>query len=174
MYTFTHIISTATLERRYETIAIVHIDTVCARCDSGQGHSQIFLFLFSHTHTHTHTHTTPLGVYFSSRSSYVNKNDNILITDIGEGDCGALLCHTDLNECCHDRALGQWLYPNGSAVGTRSGRQEFYIDRGPSVVRLNRRSNAASTIAMGQFCCVVPDATSTSTTICINVVGKCH
>ena len=67
-------------------------------------------------------------------------------------------------------ALGRWLYPNGSAIGTRSDGQDFYIDRGPSVVRLNRRSNATSTT--GLFCCEVPDATSANTRICMNVVGK--
>ena len=41
-------------------------------------------------------------------------------------------------ECCHDGdtpvgvgALGQWLYPNGSAVGAMSDGQDFYIDRDP-------------------------------------------
>ena len=67
-------------------------------------------------------------------------------------------------------ALGQWVYPNGSVVGTRSNGQDFYVDRGPSVVRLNRRSNAVSTT--GLFCCEVPDATAKNTKICVNVVGK--
>ena len=115
-----------------------------------------------------------IGVYIFSRGSYIKENSNIFITDIGEGDCGSLLCFTDLIECCHERLLGEWIYPDGSDVETRSGSQEFYIDRGPSVVRLNRRSNASSTIATGQFCCVVPDATSTITRTCINVIGKLH
>ena len=127
---------------------------------------------------HMHT-TSSIGVYFSSRSSYVNENSNILLTDVGEGDCGALLCYTDLTECCSDSdtpvsgigALGQWRYPNGSAVGVMSDGQDFYVDRGPSVVRLNRRYNATSTT--GQFCCEVPDATSTPIRSCVNiVVGK--
>ena len=107
----------------------------------------------------------------------MTNNSNILITDIGEGDCGALYCYTDLIECCHDSdtpvgvgTLGEWLYPNGSAVGARSDGQNFYVDRGPNFVRLNRRSNATSTT--GRFCCEVPDATSTNTRICVNVVGK--
>lgn len=123
----------------------------------------------------------PQGTFFSSKGSYVNPNGNIVITDIGEGDCEALLCYTDLLECCQDGnteigvgTLGEWFYPNGSVVGTRRDRQEFYVDRGPSVVRLNRRSNATSTT--GWFCCVVPDVTSTRTRICVNVhvAGKHH
>ena len=51
-----------------------------------------------------------------------------------------------------------------------SDRQDFYVDRGPSVVRLNRRDNAISTT--GQFCCEILDATSTNIRICVNVDGK--
>ena len=90
-----------------------------------------------------------------------------------------MLCFTDLIECCRDsdtpdgvRALGQWLYPNGSVIGTRSDVQDFYIDRGPSVVRLNRRSFSNATSTTGLFCCEIPDATSISKKICTNVVGK--
>ena len=120
-----------------------------------------------------------LGVYISSRNSKINTNSRIFITDIGEGDCGALFCYTDLIECCCDSdtpdgvgVLGQWLYPNGSVVGTRSDGQDFFIDRGPSVVRLNRRSSSNASSTTGLFCCEIPDATSTITKICTNVVGK--
>ena len=105
-------------------------------------------------------------------SNYAN-NSNIHITDIGEGDCGALFCYTDLTECCRDSdtpgALGQWYYPNGSAVGVISDRLDFYVDRGPSVVRLNRRNDAISTT--GQFCCEILDATTTNIRICVNIDG---
>ena len=101
-----------------------------------------------------------------------NNNSNIRITDVGVGECGALLCFTDLVQCCNDSdtpigvgALGQWLYPNGSAVGVKSDGQDFYIDRGPSVVRLNRKNNVTRT--SGQFCCAIPDATFTNITICM-------
>jgi hypothetical protein len=122
----------------------------------------------------------PAGVFLSSRGSYVSKNSNIFITDIGEEDSGALLCYTDLNECCHngnttigDGTLGQWFYPNGSVVGTRNSDpgRDFYVDKGPSVVRLNRRLSNATSSTTGRFCCVVPDATSTKTRICINIIG---
>ena len=141
--------------------------------------SSAFLTKCIHTNMHMHTCNSPIGVYFSSRSSLVNANSNILITDIGEGDCGALRCYTDLSECCGDSdtpdevgALGQWIYPNGSVIGTRSDGQDFYVDRGPGVVRLSRRSNATATT--GQFCCELPDATARNTRICLNVVGQSH
>ena len=118
-------------------------------------------------------------MHLSLRGRRYGNNSNILIPDIGEGDCGALSCFTDLIECCRDSdtptgisVLGQWLYPNGSAVGVMGGREDFYIDRGSSVVRLHRRINVMS--PTGNFCCEVPDATSTNMRICINTqaVGK--
>ena len=108
----------------------------------------------------------------------MNNNSYILITDITEGNRGALLCSTDNTECCRDIDTptavnrGQWLYPNGSLIGTNSIGQGFYVSRGPGVVHLNRRNNAISTSRSGLFCCEVPDATSANTRVCVNVIGK--
>ena len=71
-------------------------------------------------------------------------------------------------------ALGNWLYPDGSVVrtlATFNSRPDrgFYRNRDRSVVRLNRRKNATVAAVIGQFCCKVPDATSSWVTICINV-----
>ena len=107
------------------------------------------------------------GVYLSLGSG---NNSNILISNIGEGDSDALLCYTDLTQCCRDvdgMALGEWFYPNGSEVDVSLSGSDFYRNRGPSLVRLNRRNNATS--PKGQFCCVVPDATSTNVTVCANL-----
>ena len=99
---------------------------------------------------------------------------NILITDIGEGDDGALLCVTDLIQCCRGvdapsgvGALGQWFYPDGSFVQVNGSGDDFYRDRGLNIVRLHRRNNVMSPI--GQFCCVVPDTTSVNRNTCINI-----
>ena len=62
------------------------------------------------------------GVYLSLRGRSYGDNSYILITDIGEGDDGDLLCFTDLIQCCRDddtssgMALGEWFFPDGSAV----------------------------------------------------------
>ena len=117
--------------------------------------------------------TAAPGVYLSLRGRSYGDNSYILITDIGEGDDGALLCFTDLIQCCQSSdtsigtALGEWFFPNGSAVPVGGARGDFYRDRDASVVRLNRRNNATS--PMGQFCCDVPDATSTSMRVCANI-----
>ena len=65
------------------------------------------------------------------------------------------------------RALGEWFYPNGSLVHVKDNGDDLYRDRGLGIVRLNRRNNAIS--PTGQFCCVVPDATFTNKTTCINI-----
>ena len=120
-------------------------------------------------------HVSTAGVYLSLRGRNHGNNSNILITDIGEGDDGALLCFTDLIQCCHnddtsgETALGEWFFPNGLAVQIHSAGGDFYRTRGPSVVRLNRRSNA--TIQTGTFCCEIPNATSTLMRVCASI-GK--
>ena len=110
------------------------------------------------------------GVYISRGNG---NNSDILISEIGVGDDGALLCYTDLTQCCRDEhsssgmAVGEWFYPNGSEVTISASGDDFYRNRGPSLVRLNRRNNATS--PEGQYCCVVPDATFTNVTVCANL-----
>ena len=97
----------------------------------------------------------------------------IPISEIGEGE-DAVLCFTDLRECCRNRdtlgnmVLGNWFYPNGEEVKTKShSNQGFYRNRDHSVVRLHWRENI--TAPTGQFCCKVLDATHQTVTVCINV-----
>ena len=85
-------------------------------------------------------------------------------------------CITDLMECCHGQdtpgvggALGVWLYPDGTDVGIQGSSDDFYRDRGPRVVHLNRRNNALS--PTGLYCCEVPDAGNSQQRVCANV-GK--
>ena len=117
-----------------------------------------------------------LGVYLKSNCKIFTETGSIiLISDIGVGD-DALLCFTDLQECCRSDQTpgtggpqGNWLYPNGSRVlSSRDSHHGFYRNRDRSVVRLNLK-NATVTAVIGQFCCEVPDATSSPVTICINV-----
>ena len=120
-----------------------------------------------------------LGVYLKSNCKIYTKNGSIIpISEIGEGS-DALLCFTDLQECCRSdqlqvpgtgRPRGNWFYPNGSRVlSSKDSHHGFYRNRDRSVVRLNLRINATMAAVTGQFCCKVPDATSNNVTICINV-----
>ena len=116
------------------------------------------------------------AVHVILRGRVYSNNSDILITDIGEGE-NALLCLTSLIQCCRDsdtpsgeEVLGRWLYPNGSTIGEMSKGEDFYTDRGSSVVRLNRRNNVTS--PSGRFCCEIPDASFTETRICMNAFSE--
>ena len=113
-------------------------------------------------------------MYLTLEGQHYGNGSHILIGEIGEGDGTALLCVTDLVQCCRGDdtpgeggPLGEWLYPNGSLVRLSGSNDDFYRSRGPGSVLLNRRNNAMSPI--GLFCCVVPDASSTDKTTCINI-----
>ena len=105
-------------------------------------------------------------------TSYSN-NSNILITDIGQGNGGALCCITDLAECCKmgqttiTKALGDWFSPNGEVVGLNKTNQTLYKNRDHSKVCLHRKIDSISPV--GKFCCEVPDATYTNITVCVNL-----
>ena len=111
--------------------------------------------------------TKLIGVYLSLRNEVKSNNSNVLITDIGEGDDEALLCYTDLSQCCRSSSLGEWFYPNGSAVDVSDSGNNFYRNRDQSVVRLNRRNNAVS--PTGLFYCEVPDALPVNIKVCANI-----
>ena len=89
------------------------------------------------------------------------------LEDVGEGD-NALLCTTANTACCSRiespgaAILGQWFYPNGSAVADRivdaqGDMWEFYRTRGPSIVLLNRRRGGVT----GIYGCLIPDTLNT-------------
>ena len=106
-------------------------------------------------------------VRFSLNGTIYQNNSLVNLEDIGEDD-DALLCTTANTACC-SRAespgaaiLGQWFYPNGSAVADRivnieGDEWEFYRTRGPSIVRLNRRRGGVT----GIYGCLVPDTLNT-------------
>ena len=119
------------------------------------------------------TELSSTGVYISLRGKTYPQNSNILITDIGEGDSDALICHTDLAQCCrlhqtiNGSRLGEWFYPDASTVNNQVSSETFYRSRDSSVVLLHRRGSTTS--PTGQFCCEVPDASYALITTCINL-----
>ena len=114
-----------------------------------------------------------IGVYIRLNGTSYPNNSNIVITDIGQGEDGALYCITDLIECCQKNQTttgttrGEWLDPNGEEVGLISTNETFYKKRGRSKVYIYRR--AGSILPVGKFCCEVPDATYTDITVCVNI-----
>ena len=102
--------------------------------------------------------------------TYLN-NTIVLMSDIGEGD-DALLCVTDSSDCCQSStgARPEYYYPNNTLVSLRASGDSLYRDRGPQVVRLNRRNNVLS--PTGRYKCEIPDSSGALQSININVIGK--
>ena len=93
--------------------------------------------------------------------SYVN-NSVLNLLDIGEGG-SALICQTDSTQCCRGTdnpnggtPLGNWFLPNSSQVRNSDVGGDINMDRGASVVRLNRRNSVTS--PTGVYRCEVVDA----------------
>ena len=106
----------------------------------------------------------------SLNKTIIANKSNISITGIGEGDGEALLCFTDLHQCC-DGADGRtpegWYFPNGSAVGGQHSGNDLYFSRGPSVLRLHRKNNV--TMPDGLFHCLIRDASGIIQNVYVNV-----
>ena len=104
--------------------------------------------------------------------TYLN-NSVVAINDIGEGD-NALLCMTDKPDCCSPLngtiAQGEYYFPNNSSVPNGHNKNNsLYRNRGPQVVRLNRRNNVLS--PTGVYRCEIPDSSGTNRSIYINITG---
>ena len=148
------------------------------------GHTNPFSFVALHAFP---SFSGAGDVRFALNGTIYQNNSLVALEDIGEGD-DALLCVTNNTMCC-GRAqspgqgiLGDWFYPNGTRVPNRLiyygyyYRQayynthiwEFYRNRGPSVVRLNRRRGGVN----GIYRCVIPDTAGVDQTIYIGVYGK--
>ena len=104
---------------------------------------------------------------------YANNNE-VLLTEIGEGD-NALLCVTNNTQCCRGSdndggALGWWYFPNGSTPrGSASGNSVFR-SRALGVLQLNRRNNAQS--PTGVYRCEIPDASGSNQNIFVGVISN--
>ena len=101
--------------------------------------------------------------------TYLN-NSIVAINDIGEGD-SALLCVTDKPDCCKPpdgTAQGEFYYPNRSAVSP-GNTNPLYKNRGPQVVRLNRKINVLS--PTGVYRCEIPDTNGMNGILYINIIN---
>ena len=108
---------------------------------------------------------------FILRNQFYGNNSVVAVTDIGEND-EALLCYTNSTACCRNNlretnSTREWHFPNGSVVGMNDNGDDFYGNRGPSVVRLNRRNNAL--MPTGVFRCEVPDANGSSQSLYVGI-----
>ena len=91
------------------------------------------------------------------------------MTDIGEND-KALVCVTDHEQCCQSYRVGEWYYPNNTRVSTLGSGLDFYRNRGPQAVRLNRRNNALS--PTGHYQCRIPDTNGVFQTLIAYIISE--
>ena len=99
-------------------------------------------------------------------------NSIVAINDIGEGD-NALMCVTDNTECCKPPSgplQGEFYYPNNNLVNNQASGNSLYRNRGPQMIRLNRRSGSVPTLT-GRYRCEIPDSSGRMQNININVTG---
>ena len=110
-----------------------------------------------------------LSVNFMLGGQTYPNNSIFLITDIGQ-ESTALMCVTDREGCCQTVRAGEWHYPDNTQVPNLSAGLDFYRNRGPQAVRLNRRNNALS--PTGKYYCRIPDASGTLQTLVANIISK--
>ena len=76
----------------------------------------------------------------------------VFLDDVGEHNTQSLLCLTNQTNCCDHRSIGEWYFPNETKVPNFDDPWEFYTSRGPSVVRLHRRTGGV----IGIYHCKIP------------------
>ena len=111
-------------------------------------------------------------VRFSLNGTIYQNNSIVTLENIGEGG-DALLCITDITDCCRPpasyNAIGNWFFPNGSRVPSSGNQWDIHRTRGQSVVLLHRRRGGAD----GIYRCEIPlpqsDAEDVTQTIFIGV-----
>ena len=101
--------------------------------------------------------------------TYLN-NSVVAINDIGEGD-NALQCVTDKPDCCKGNATGQgqFYFPNNSRVKGIASSDSLYRNRGPQVVRLNRKNNVLTPTEI--YRCEIPDSSGMDRSLYMNITG---
>ena len=103
--------------------------------------------------------------------------DEITVGFEAASTINALMCVTDLMECCHavlqgiPQNVGEWIYPDGSPVIFGSGGTIFRRNRGQSVIRLWRSNNPAE---RGRFRCELPDAQNVNQIRYVNICELSH
>ena len=115
------------------------------------------------------TEPSNTSVYFELNGEVYLNNSVVPLLEVGEDD-SALLCKTDLTDCCGTppNRFGHFYYPSGVMVPVRNLGHSFYRNRGVQEVRLNRREGATS--PAGKFRCEVPDAKGTTQNQYIDLV----
>ena len=90
----------------------------------------------------------------------------------GATDVDVLNCRTDLEACCNagdqnlPASLGEWYYPDGTALTFDAGGATFRRTRGLMIVRLWRRNTPPE---RGRFRCELPNAQNVNQIVYVNI-----
>ena len=117
------------------------------------------------------TYSPTETVFFMLRNQIYLNNSVVAINDIGQGN-NTLLCVTDKLDCCKPRngtLQGEFYYPNNTLVRNQAQNDSLYRNRGPQVIRLNRKNDVV--VPTGIYRCEIPDSTGKNRSIYINVTG---
>ena len=114
------------------------------------------------------------GVYLSLKGVVYANNSIITVTEIGSGSDNSVKYITDKTPCCASFPFrfGWWYFPDRSEVPQEGDATSFYRGRSNAGTVYLNRLNSDITHPVGEFCCVVPDATNVNQTLCINI-SKC-
>ena len=111
-------------------------------------------------------------VWFSLNGTTYQNNSVVTLEDIGEDD-DALLCRTDITDCCRpphgDHVGNDWYFPNGTRVVSSNRLWDFHRTRGRSVVHLHRRRGGEDGIYRCEISVPQSDAGNVILTIFIGV-----
>lgn len=102
------------------------------------------------------------------------------LSEIGREDHDALLCYTNLSECCKDRqtpenigALGEWLSPSNGmrtiVLNRNLSSIGYFKRRGHNVVRLHHNISTIYALPTGIFTCEIPDSKNITQTIYVGI-----
>lgn len=115
------------------------------------------------------------GVFAFLNGSVLENNSIVTLSEIGSEDHNALLCYTNLSECCKakqsntSRGLGEWFYNQRTIVNRILSKIGYFISRDLSVVRLHHNISTTDLLPVGIFTCQIPDSNTEIHTIHIGI-----
>lgn len=108
------------------------------------------------------------ALHFEIGSTMYVDGSTVSLSDIGEGDAGALLCKTDKVGCCKSSLQGEFYYPDDTLVPVRAIGHPVYRNRGEGYIRLNYYGSGGA--PTGLYRCEIPDSSGALQSISINIV----
>ena len=126
------------------------------------------------------------GISLSLRGIPIANNSYVDVDSIGSNENGALICCTDMTDCCTSTLspggveIGHWYTPGGDNLEAldipiepmASGMGEMMpslVIRGQSLVLLIQVVKLVTIVDLGQFYCEVPDAKGETQRVYVNL-----